>query len=223
MNFKEYMKTGTFEEYLEEQYRRRMLTEAPIAEEGDFHWSLMTSSISNIGYENHWIKKGVIKSEIGELEVLKNKGTETRIAGKLFKVYDEAYKRLELRFMVFGEITLNKRKICNKEYYAVEMIETKKDLRNRNIATLLYKFLVQTEKLSLISDDTQYFGARKLWARLSHTLKVDVINTETCEVKENIILKHGDKSEEYDEKYWSSEFDSSSKQKIRFILRDIKI
>lgn len=49
---------------------------------------------------------------------------------------------------------------------------------------MCYKALVKVEKLNFITDAEQFFGARKLWTKLSreHDVITDIIDTNKCEI-----------------------------------------
>ena len=85
----------------------------------------------------------------------------------------------------------------------------------------MYKFLVKKEGYIILGDEIQYFGARKLWAKLSKSLdvKVDIIDVDTNKyLEKDVILKHGSEDWEFDNRVWSYNVD---KKHIRLLLKDI--
>ena len=97
-----------------------------------------------------------------------------------------------------------------------------KELRNTGIALQVYKYIVNEMGYSIISDKDQYFGARKLWSKLSRETDVivDVVDLKTFEIiARGVNIKHGKMNDEFDERFWSK---TTNKENIRFILRKIK-
>lgn len=92
---------------------------------------------------------------------------------------------------------------------------------NNGISTIIYKYLVNNLKYTILGDEKQYFGARKLWARLSKDLdvRVDIIDISSkTKILENIILHHGNYDKDFDEALWSYEND---KTHLRSVLVSI--
>jgi hypothetical protein len=88
----------------------------------------------------------------------------------------------------------------------------------------MYKYIVNHLGYTIIGDREQYFGARRLWARLSQSLDINVDLVDLSSKKiidKNVTLHHGKYDEDYDEKLWSFEEDIS-KEHIRSILTTIK-
>jgi hypothetical protein len=124
-------------------------------------------------------------------------------------------------FVRVGEIKLRDEPICNKSFKSVNLVRINADFRMNGIASSLYRFISKDLNIHLISDVEQYFGARKLWSRLSITNRVDVINTKTCELlHSNYLIYHGQEDYEFDANIWS--YDDNEIPHIRLILKDIK-
>lgn len=73
----------------------------------------------------------------------------------------------------------------------------------------------------IMGDSQQYFGARKLWSKLSKSsdVIVDLVNIKTKKVlKKNITLHQGNSEEDFDKAVWSLD---TSKENIRPILKKI--
>ena len=95
-------------------------------------------------------------------------------------------------------------------------------LKRAGISTYMYKYFVKKLKYTIIGDTEQYFGARRLWSRLSKEIDVivDIYDFKNDKVLEkNVILHHGNYNNDFDEKLWSY---SKDKHFTRSILKDIK-
>lgn len=55
-----------------------------------------------------------------------------------------------------------------------------KNYTGKGISTIIYKYMVNKLDYNILGDEQQYFGARKLWARLSKDLDVVVDKTLWC-------------------------------------------
>lgn len=104
----------------------------------------------------------------------------------------------------------------------VDGVEVQEDKQGDGLAKSAYRFLVKKEGICLLSDEIQYFGARKLWKRLSNMmdLTVDVIDIKTDEyVAKDVTLHHGEEDWDFDSSIWS--YHDENKH-IRLLLKDIK-
>jgi hypothetical protein len=104
--------------------------------------------------------------------------------------------------------------------YIMESIEVATTMQGETIAISFYKFLLATD-ITIIGDTEQYFGARKLWSKLSKSIdvKIDIVDTNTKDVLEqNVILHQGDYDHDFDERLWSYDID---KLHLRSVLRRI--
>ena len=109
-----------------------------------------------------------------------------------------------------------------KKLMNVDGVMVAKTRQARGIATAMYKFLVKEEGYIILGDEMQYFGARKLWARLSKNLDVvvDIIDIDTDKyLEKDVTLKHGSEDWDFDNRVWSYDID---KKHIRLFLKDIK-
>jgi len=91
----------------------------------------------------------------------------------------------------------------------------------QGIASTVYKYIVNDLGYNILSDDKQYFGARRLWSKLSDSLDVvvDVVDVDNKKVIEkNVKLKKEDFEGDFDSNYWSKD---SSKKNIRFLLKKV--
>lgn len=161
----------SFKEFLKEK-----LEESPIALRGNMPNKHFTTRISKTVVDLQWKIVGLIKIDTSKFEVRKlQKGVDTfYVVGEFFPDLNNEHKDA---FGVYCWLELRD----NKEYKTIQKITTAQEMRGKDIATELYKFLIQKEKIKLISGAVQYFGARKLWAKLSRDAVVDVINIKSNE------------------------------------------
>lgn len=103
--------------------------------------------------------------------------------------------------------------------YEVEGVMAEEYFRKKGIATTIYKYLVNQLQYTLLGSDEQYFGARRLWARLSNEpdVIVDIIDNKKRKiVDKNVALYHGKQDHEYDNRLWSY---GPDKVNLRSILK----
>lgn len=217
-----------FKDYCED-----LLFESPHAGIGDIH---EYKSYSDQGYNTSERVHKLYKKKIttftlkgDKIDVVKWKdGNEDLfILGYTETIYDKD-RGIEVKeFKQVGELKLeNKINLGNyfkyKKLFAVQMVGIDIFYRGSKVAKELYKILVNKLGYTLISDSTQYRGARHLWKLLSQDINmiVDVVDLGIGEVIEtNVKLKHGDLDHQYDDRYWSED---GSRDNIVFVLRKIK-
>lgn len=113
-------------------------------------------------------------------------------------------------------------KLNVKNLYRVKEIIMVPDVRGNYLSKNLYKYFVKNLKLIILGDSEQYFGARRLWTRLSKEFDiiVDIVDVDKGEyVEKNTTIHHGDLDGEFDKRIWSR---AEDKLHIRTLLRDIK-
>lgn len=125
-------------------------------------------------------------------------------------------------FVSYGEIEIEQEFIKGKTYDAVRLVRVLSEFRGNRIAAEMYRALVKVQNLNINSDTEQYFGARKLWARLSRQpdLKVTIFDTLTGD-KEDRIIKHGNANDAFDKTIWSDVEEDYIAKNIRLILKDV--
>jgi hypothetical protein len=125
-------------------------------------------------------------------------------------------------FMVQFGITFSKYK-NTKTYATVHNVDgVGVKTTNAGYSKFMYKYFVKNKGYTIIGDNEQYFGARKLWSRLSKELDVivDIYDLKSDSIIEsNVVLHHGNYNNDFDERLWSY---SKNKDNIRSILIDIK-
>jgi len=203
-------------------FREEILKEMSIAGYGDWEPSKeMVGTIGKIVVDKHWKQVGNLK--IDNIEYLIFHLEDTYLAGN-FMTSSEGDEKLEVDF----EIRLREHKSTavsfklRQKLMNVDGVKVAKTKQARGIATEMYKFLLKEEKYIILGDEIQYFGARKLWARLSKSLDVivDIIDINTDEyLEKDVTLKHGSNDWEFDNRVW--DYDTHKKH-IRLFLKDIK-
>lgn len=130
----------------------------------------------------------------------------------------EVYLRIDLREHKSIAIDLG----IHKRLMNVDGVKVNDDMYGLGLATAMYEYLVKNENIVILSDEIQYFGARRLWSRLSKRLDltVDIVDiSKGIYLEKDVIIKHGLEDWEYDERVWDY---STKKKDIRLILKEIK-
>jgi len=164
--------------------------------------------------------------------------TNINLKGTKYKIYKQGIEYIlgnfitstkkKVEFEVDFRIKLTEHKsIANsfkikEKLVNVDGVEVQKTQQGYGISTMMYKFLVKNEKFTILGDEIQYFGARKLWSRLSKSLDVVVdiidINKEQY-IEKDVLLTHGNYDHEFDKRVWDYD---DSKISVRLILKDLK-
>lgn len=191
---------------------KQYLNEMPIAGLGDWKGSnKFQSSISKTVVDLYWRKVGKIQ----EFEVRELSNRDSFVVGSFNDTEFRVAAQIELRRE--SEIG-NDLKMPN--LFSVEGVITDLNLRGRGIGKELYQFLLSRGYI-ILGDSVQYFGARKLWAKISRDsrLIVDVVDIMSSRVvMTDVELKHGDLDHEFDASIWSYDLD---KAQLRPILRKL--
>lgn len=114
----------------------------------------------------------------------------------------EVYTRMTL------EIDSEASQLFRKSLYNVNLVATQTSMQGSGLAKALYQYLVEKEDLLILGDSVQYFGARRLWSKISRmsTVVVDILDIANGTVLErNVTLKHGDLDHEFDQRLWSDD------------------
>jgi hypothetical protein len=133
---------------------------------------------------------------------------DIRVFVEVFKIGLTRYKSVES-------------KTGYKKLINVDGVAIIKSLQNKGISKFIYKYLVNELGYTILSDEHQFYGARKLWSRLSKELdvKVDIIDITKKEIiTKNVILHHGDYDSDFDKAIWSYNDD---KKHLRSVLTKI--
>ncbi len=109
-----------------------------------------------------------------------------------------------------------------KRLMNVDGVKVKETAQGSGIALMTYKSIIKNQNIIIIGDEVQFFGARRLWSKLSREVdvRVDIIDLDSEKVLEkDVILKHGTDDWDFDKRVWSYDYD---KKYIRLILKEIK-
>ena len=121
------------------------------------------------------------------------------------------------KFIVFTELTISylpnsdTKLLKDKKLCSIDTIQTTTNWRGHGISTTLYTYLLK-RGYTVLSDDTQYQGAIKLWKsfyRKLHNCKMYVMDVE----EDRIVMSYTDKTS--DSHIWS---DNGDKEHIRLVL-----
>lgn len=206
-----------FRDFLEEE---SVLKEMAVAGFGDWKPSKeMIGTVSKFILDKKWtfVCTEVLKGTVYRIY----KQGDVYIAGYLT---DKGDIYLEVDF----EIKLSEHKSIAHDFKIsrrlmnVDGVRVQETSQGYGIATMMYKILVIKENLIILGDEIQYFGARRLWSKLSQQVdvRVDIIDLETKSIIEkDVLLKHGSEDWEFDKRVWSYNYD---KKNIRLILKEIK-
>jgi hypothetical protein len=149
-------------------------------------------------------------------------------SGKKFNLYDANHRDAESGFFIatdvdsteqiIGYVLLNSQKICGMNVFKIFLVRLDEDYQGLGIGTELYKLLASIK--GVMSDDTQYFESRKLWAKLS-TLPgytVHAVNPKTCKlIAKDVELVQTASRTEFDKRFFS-DTDQSMKDVV-FLLK----
>lgn len=193
------------------------LQEMVIAGEGDWKPSsdmiqggLLSPTVLKLYYK----KLGTISTQGKTYQVYKIEQSDYYIAGNLIIDQQSDDTKFEIDFTCKLK-TDQEIPIDSKRMYEVFVNDNKRGL---GISTSMYKFFIHKLNLTIVGDAIQFFGARKLWSRLSNdpTLEVDVYNLNTNEyIDHDIKLSHGDNNDDFDNSIYSDDLEL---EHIRLIL-----
>lgn len=212
-----------FREYLDGlSDNERLITEMSIAGYGDWTPSgEMIITLSTFILKKNW--KFVDKLKIKDFEYDIYKQNDEYILGNIITSSEG-----ETTFEVDLKINLREHKSIahslkiQKRLMNVDGVKVKETMIGFGLASAMYEFLVSSENIVLLGDEIQYFGARKLWAKLSKNLKliVDIVDIDKgVYLERDVKIYHGLEDYQFDERIWDY---SDNKKYIRLILKDIK-
>ena len=202
---------------LTEICKRTSLGENVIAVFGDwFPGPHSLGYLSGIAVDRYYTKIDDVATGVGILELYKIRAGHHYVLGKM------ETKGNETKFDVVLKITLDPTDIPNLgEFMNVDGVEVTDNQKCYGVATSLYHYLVKVAGFKILGDFQQFFGARRLWARLSKMVdvNVDIIDIKTgTYLEHNVLLHHGTDDWDFDERVWSY---GTDKAHIRLILTNI--
>lgn len=200
-----------------------MVSEMSIAGYGDWEPSKeMIGTMSAFIVKKQWKRLSEVKTKLGDKYTV-YRLKDSYIVGE-FKTTTtqdeifEVYLRIDLREHKSTAIDLN----IHKRLMNVDGVKVNEDMYGLGLATAIYTFLVKQENIVILSDETMYFGARRLWSRLSKRIDtvVDIVDiSKGVYLEKDVIIHHGLEDWEYDERVWDY---TASKKDIRLVLKEIK-
>ena len=181
-----------------------VLLEVPQAMLGDFDWDEAKLRLTDTGVEKYWKTVGQLPTPSGKLDIIQCR--ENWMVGGMHP-RDTIPDRQEFRAFINVEGEVPSRITPYRKPLIVRFIYVSTERRTRGLAISLYSWLVQ-QGYTLIGDQEQYNGARRLWARLS-TLPgyaVDLLNIYTGKVvKTGVTLHQGANELDFDKEVWSAD------------------
>lgn len=174
---------------------------------------------SKIPFEKNWSEYGQIADNNNIKYSVYRSGDSYCVATKSKKDDKEYYLSiLDIQLEEENNIGI---KFNLKNPYKVKEIIVIPKYRGAGLSSSLYKLFIK-KGINLIGDSEQFFGARKLWAKLSkeHDVFVDIIDIKDGSyIEKNSIINHGELDGDFDKRVWTRD---DSKWNIRLLLKDIK-
>ena len=219
--FREYLRSGTYD-MGEIKESKEVLQEMSIAGKGDWkpNKDMVEYKSANV-VRIKWklIDKFIPKNGIElELRMLNNE----YIAGRFILNGDDEEFEIFLHMNMSEDKETSKIFKISKQLMNVDGVKVKETAQGSGIALMTYKSIIKNQNIIIIGDEVQFFGARRLWSKLSREVdvRVDIIDLYSEKVLEkDVILKHGTDDWDFDKRVWSYDYD---KKYIRLILKEIK-
>lgn len=220
---------GEFRDYLDkmelelEIIRKEMVSEMSIAGYGNWEPSReMIGTMSAFIIRKNWTVLLEIKTRLNDsYTVYKLKDSyiigEFKITSTQDEIF-EVYLRIDLREHKSTANDLN----IHKRLMNVDGVKVNESVQGLGLATAMYTYLVKNEKMVILGDEIQYFGARRLWSKLSMKLDltVDIVDvSKGIYLERDVLIHHGLEDWEFDDRIWDY---TTSKKNIRLILKEIK-
>jgi len=111
-------------------------------------------------------------------------------------------------------------KLKYKKIVQVMEVATGSEMQGLGIAKFMYRYIINDLGYSIMGNDLQFFGTRKLYSRLSKELdlNIDIVDLDKeIIVQRDVILHHGDYEDDFDERLW----DYEDKEHIRAVITKI--
>ena len=219
--FREYLRSGTYD-MGEIKESKEVLQEMSIAGKGDWkpNKDMVEYKSANV-VKIKWklIDKFTPKNGIAlELRTLNNE----YIAGRFVLNGDDEEFEIFLHMNMSEDTETSSVFKISKILMNVDGVKVKETAQGSGIALMTYKSIIKNQNIIIIGDEVQFFGARRLWSKLSREVdvRVDIIDLYSEKVLEkDVILKHGTDDWDFDKRVWSYDYD---KKYIRLILKEIK-
>jgi GNAT superfamily N-acetyltransferase len=199
---------------------------APRAGRGDYDGGKYSvSSISKTYLEKKY--RHIVDLRVGTKELsmhlLDMPGSIRMVVGFFDKKHGQELYKDEERFIEIACLDMDRTNFSFDDHYeepivAVTGVFTDEKYRGNGIGSRLYTETIKLGYL-VMCDDLQYYGARKIWSRLSESqdYAVDVVNIEENKVvATEVELNQGTADEDFTEEFWSYYHDKTD---LLFVLR----
>ena len=207
---------GEFRDYL------NMVSEMSIAGYGDWEPSAeMLVTMSIFVLNKKWTFVNKIKIKTLEYSIYKLK--DEYIMGNIItSSTGEQQFEIDLKIKLMEHKSTANDLNIHKRLMNVDGVKVNESVQGLGLATAMYSYLVKHEKMVILGDEIQYFGARRLWTKLSMKLDltVDIVDvSKGIYLERDVLIHHGLEDWEFDDRIWDY---TTSKKDIRLILKEIK-
>ena len=207
---------GEFRDYL------NMVSEMSIAGYGDWEPSAeMLVTMSIFVLNKKWTFVNKIKIKTLEYSIYKLKD-EFIMGNIITSSTGEQQFEIDLKIKLMEHKSTANDLNIHKRLMNVDGVKVNESVQGLGLATAMYTYLVKNEKMVILGDEIQYFGARRLWSKLSMKLDltVDIVDvSKGIYLERDVLIHHGLEDWEFDDRIWDY---TTSKKNIRLILKEIK-
>lgn len=207
---------GEFRDYL------NMVSEMSIAGYGDWKPSAeMLVTMSTFVLNKKWTFVNKIKIKTLEYSIYKLKD-EFIMGNIITSSTGEQQFEIDLKIKLMEHKSTANDLNIHKRLMNVDGVKVNESVQGLGLATAMYTYLVKNEKMVILGDEIQYFGARRLWSKLSMKLDltVDIVDvSKGIYLERDVLINHGLEDWEFDNRIWDY---TTSKKDIRLILKEIK-
>ena len=207
---------GEFRDHL------NMVSEMSIAGYGDWEPSAeMLVTMSIFVLNKKWTFVNKIKIKTLEYSIYKLKD-EFIMGNIITSSTGEQQFEIDLKIKLMEHKSTANDLNIHKRLMNVDGVKVNESVQGLGLATAMYTYLVKNEKMVILGDEIQYFGARRLWSKLSMKLDltVDIVDvSKGIYLERDVLIHHGLEDWEFDDRIWDY---TTSKKNIRLILKEIK-
>ena len=199
-----------------------MVSEMSIAGYGDWEPSAeMLVTMSIFVLNKKWTFVNKIKIKTLEYSIYKLKD-EFIMGNIITSSTGEQQFEIDLKIKLMEHKSAANDLNIHKRLMNVDGVKVNESVQGLGLATAMYTYLVKNEKMVILGDEIQYFGARRLWSKLSMKLDltVDIVDvSKGIYLERDVLIHHGLEDWEFDDRIWDY---TTSKKNIRLILKEIK-
>jgi len=202
---------------------KELLEMNAIAGYGDWHPGENSLGFLSLnGLERYYTKIDDINTGLGVLEFYKINANHHYVLGRKVSKNVSTKKGIEIeeKLEVILKMTLTPVEYVGQSFLNVDEVEVKSNARCYGIALQMYRYFLKELKHQLMGDEYQFFGARKLWAKISRMtdVTVDIIDVSTNSyIEKNVIVHQGSDDWDYDNRVWGKDYSGDMKD-VRLIL-----